>query len=123
MPNTVLPEPFDQVPVIDEPTDLQRELALRRFPPAVVPGVGPIADPNHQHVDVVDVPVPKWVLASVAWQLEQRDGGTADRSLVERLLMEYAYARERFRTQDGRDAVNVLLAADAGDRQVITRGR
>jgi hypothetical protein len=110
-----LPAPFDAMPVIEEPHERLREMARTNFPPDAVPDEGPIPDLFHTHTVEREITVPAWVLEATRWRLSHTDTDDLDRWRVEEYLTEYAYIEERYRTPDGRDAVDVLLeAADDG---------
>jgi len=105
-----IPEPFDTLPMIDDPTPEERENATFAFPPWAVPDEGPIPDYAFQHTVEHDLVVPEWALVATRYRLSAVDPEDLDRWRVEEVLMEDAAIHERFVTPDGRDAVDVLLA-------------
>ena len=109
--NSVLPAPFDKMPVVENPTDAQRRIAAINFPPAARPEDGPIPDVHHKHRVDVTVTVPRWALEADRWRLSHVGETATDsyRGQAEEFLMEYAQAYERFVTPDGRDAVDAVL--------------
>lgn len=109
-----LPAPFDELPIVENPTDAQRRVAAINYPPEARPEGGPIPDVHHRHRVDVAITVPAWALEATRWRMSHVTGSVADsyRGRVEEVLMEYAQAREQFRTPDGRDAVDVILQGD-----------
>ena len=109
-----IPAPFDQVPVLEEPSEKDRRIASVNYSPDAIPEEGPMPDPHHQAVREVPHVVPEWALEAARWRLDRADDPGGGK--VEMFLMEYAYVRERFVTPDGRDAVDFLLQeADDGE--------
>jgi hypothetical protein len=113
-----IPAPFDAIPTIDDPVDLDRKIARNYFPPECVPDEGPIPDYQHQHQEEHEITVPEWGVEGARWQLQRRldcdveeSADTPDelpRWRIEEALMGYAQLRERYRTPDGRDAVDAI---------------
>lgn len=107
-----IPAPFDQLPVVEEPTPAERDLARAHYPPTAVPDTGPIPDPTYE-VPTDARPTaeaPEWLLETVAWHLSKRDSRGVDRHDVQLLLEDYVQLSfVEFVTEDGADAVDVLL--------------
>jgi hypothetical protein len=110
-----IPAPFDALPTIDEPTDMDRQYAAEQYPAVAVPETGPVPDWRHQHIVERGLVVPEWALEATREALSGRDPDDINRRRVEDFLMQYALIDERYVTADGRDAVDVLLEGSRRD--------
>lgn len=64
---------FDELPWIDEPTDMERYAAKLKYPSDIVPDEGPVPDPHHGHRVTCTIRVPEWVVASLAHRFREMD--------------------------------------------------
>jgi hypothetical protein len=98
---------FEDVPRIENPTEVHRFGAERKYPPAVVPDGGPIPDPHHDYRPNVTVAVPDWVVAALAWQLSEREDATEDD--LRDLVFECVQISPTYVTEQSDDLVDLLL--------------
>lgn len=100
-------DPFDAVPVVEDPDPDAVDLAWERYGPTAVAGSGPVPDPTHEHRPPVTLEVPDWALQATRWRLAARDD--PDPFTVAAILQEYVMPSITFETPEGDDAVEKLL--------------
>ncbi|OYR71509.1 hypothetical protein DJ71_20405 [Halorubrum sp. E3] len=100
---------FEDVPRVegDESTLYGAQM---RFPDTIVDAdtsVERIPDPYHKYAPEVEIEVPDWVVASVAWQLSQQHD--PDEAAFRDIIFEIVEVRARFVTSDGENLTELLL--------------
>lgn len=100
---------FEDVPSVER-DDITHYGATSRYPDAIVDAdteADHVPDPYHKYTPEVEIEVPDWVVASVAWQLSQQHD--PDESAFHDIIFEIVEVRPTFVTSDGEDLAELLL--------------
>lgn len=95
---------FDELPIIDDPTEEDRRAAEVVLGTDAVPDVGPVPDVTSARTLERTVAVPEWLAVAVAKHLLESDTDpdeTDDRTIEDNLLM-LLYWEYDFQLEDGR---------------------
>lgn len=107
---------FDELPLIEEPTDEDRRAAEIVLGADAVPDVGPVPDVNPERTFEWTVTAPEWLAVAVAKRMAEAGvdpDDTDDRTIEDNLLNLLNWDID-FRLEDGRPFAAVVREITAG---------